>query len=119
MMKSRTLAVVGSLLLIFATSANADIFSKSGKITKVLVTADDTFGGCMVKLSASFGGSCTNYASFDCVGQVMPKDQAARMFDEANLAFALDRTVAIKVDSNNTYNGHCVATRLDVQPPGQ
>ncbi len=37
-----------------------------------------------------------------------------RMFDQAQMAFALDRQVRVYVDDSKSHNGFCFVDRIDV-----
>jgi hypothetical protein len=39
---------------------------------------------------------------------------AFRMLDQAQLAFALQKTVYVVIDDTKKHNGYCTAVRLDV-----
>ena len=113
-----TLAVV--LLLAPAASFNAETAGVDAKITRTLAVSDDRWGGCAVHLSVSpstEGLHCSgNWVTFSCSGDHASKSNAARMFDSAQMAFALDKSVRVWVDDTKTHNGLCFVERIDVLP---
>ena len=52
--------------------------------------------------------------SFSCSGVFTEKDVAYRMFDQAQMAFALERKVQIYVDDTKKHNGYCYGNRIEV-----
>jgi hypothetical protein len=98
----------------------ADIaWVRNATIEKTLIE-DDNFGGCMIYLDKSVADSglaCPNsWVSFDCDGFFGTKANAQRKFDSAQMAFALDKKVSLRVDDSRRYNEkYCVAVRIDVE----
>ena len=107
-----------SMLVLFATSAQAATAEVEADVRRTLTVADDRFGGCMVALSKSpseEGLNCSSsWVTFSCDGTYTSKSRALRMYDSAQLAFVTGRTVKIWVDDTKKHNGHCFATRIDV-----
>jgi len=61
------------------------------------------------------GLDCPNqWVSFSCTGTFTTKDIAYRMFDSAQMAYALGKEVFIEVDDTKKHNGFCYASRIDV-----
>ena len=52
--------------------------------------------------------------SFSCSGVFTEKDIAYRMFDQAQMAFAMERQVEIYVDDTKKHNGYCYGNRINV-----
>ncbi len=109
-----------SLLLAPAASINATTTSVDAKIRRTLTVSDDRWGSCAVNLSVSpstEGLNCSgNWVTFSCSGDHASKSNAARMFDSAQMAFALDKTVRLWVDDTKTHNGFCFVSRIDILP---
>jgi len=109
-----------SLLLIPSVTFNAATARVDAEITRTLTVSDDRWGGCAVRLSVSpseEGLNCSdNWVSFSCTGDHASKSNAARMFDSAQMAFALGREVRVWVDDTKTHNGFCFVNRIDVLP---
>jgi hypothetical protein len=86
-------------------------------ITRTLIQ-DEAFGGCMVFLDKPIAGSglnCpSNWVSLSCDGTYSSTVSAQRMFDSAQMAFALDKKVNVRVNDAQKHNGYCVAYRFDV-----
>ena len=101
-----------------ATGLQAQVESIDAKITRTLVVADDDWGGCAVSLSVSPADeglpNCSKWVTFSCSGVHASKSNALRMFDSAQMAFALGKTVRVWVDDQRTHNGFCFVERIDV-----
>lgn len=119
----RTFAKCAAALCVFAatpTSLQADTTSVTAKVTRTLAVADDRWGGCAVQLDASLVdeglANCDDrWVTFSCSGDhVSSKSNAMRMFDQAQMAFALGRQVRVYVDDTKTHNGFCFVDRIDV-----
>jgi hypothetical protein len=100
--------------------ANAVQGYLNSTILSVLLTSEPNFGGCMVYLSnqistASNSPNCpSNWVSFSCDGTYASKDMASMMLDQAQLAYAMKKTVVVYVDDAKKHNGYCTAMRIDV-----
>lgn len=106
------------LLAAITPASHATVVFVNASVVRTLVADEDRFGGCMAKLDkvlASFGLDCPGtWVSFSCSGTFTPKDNAYRMFDSAQMALALGKTVAVQVDDTKKHNGNCYARRIDV-----
>ncbi len=108
---------VSALLAAPARGATLEV---RAEVTRTLAVADDKFGGCMVALSVSpseEGLDCPSgkWVTFSCTGVHTDKSSALRMYDSAVLAFAMKRTVRVLVDDTRKHNGHCFASRIEVE----
>lgn len=109
--------VAGLVLLAnVASAATAPIGPTS--VVRTLID-ESRWGTCMVQLTMSPGSAgldCpSNWVSFSCSGDFLPKDLAYKMFEAAQMAQALDLQVLMVVDDARKHNGQCLATRIDVQ----
>lgn len=107
-------AMVGFVPTVFATIGNVE-----STVLKVLNTSNGTFGNCMIKMNksmASGGLNCPDngWVSFSCTGDFVPKDEAAKLFDSAQMAFALGTRIEVFIDDTKKHNGFCTAFRVDV-----
>jgi hypothetical protein len=109
------LALAGLSLTQPALAATGTV---TGSVTRVLVTADTTYGGCMAKLSVNpatvlplCGGG---WVSFTCTGDYTDAVRGYRMFDQAQLALAADKQASVTFTDDKVHNGYCFATRIDV-----
>ena len=97
---------------------SAAVESVTTTIARTLSRADDRFGGCAVLLAdepSEAGLSCSSrWVTFSCSGDHASKSNAARNFDSAQMAFALDKEVRVWIDDTKTHNGLCFVTRIDV-----
>ena len=60
-------------------------------------------------------GLCkSKWISLDCDGVFSDKSKAQRIFDGAQMAFALGNSVDLFVDDRSQHNGWCVAYRIDI-----
>ncbi|MDE0191724.1 MAG: hypothetical protein OXQ90_10245 [Gammaproteobacteria bacterium] len=119
----RTIAKCAAALCVFAatsTSLQADTTSVTAKVTRTLAVADDRWGGCAAQLDVSLVdeglANCNDkWVTFSCSGDhASSKSSAMRMFDQAQMAFALGRQVRVYVDDTKTHNGFCFVDRIDV-----
>lgn len=115
-----TCAALAALTLIATPGAQAATSSLTTTVTRVLVTGNTDYGGCMgllavsptTKLATCGGG----WVTFDCAA-VLPTTQAIqayRMLDQAQLALALAKPVTVYFTDSLKANGYCLATRIDV-----
>lgn len=120
--------VLGTLAVAMPLSApHFAVQMKMSGVTVVKTSVSDgmRFGGCMAELSAApstVGLTCDErdrpWVTFSCSGEHTSKADGLRMFDSAQMAFALGRQVDIWVDdARKTRDGFCFATRIDVLPP--
>ena len=121
-MKSRRLAKCAAVLTLAAipqaASVNAAVEGITTTVTRTMSLADDRFGGCAVRLNDAPGESglncSSNWVTFSCSGDHASKSNAARNFDSAQMAFALNRRIRVWVDDSKTHNGLCFVERIDV-----
>lgn len=89
-------------------------------VSRVLVSGDDAYGGCMAALGAAIS-TATNtpncpstWVSFSCDGTYTSKDMAFHLLDQAQLALALNKKIYVGVDDTKKHGRYCFAYRLDV-----
>ena len=117
----RTFGVLGFFFaLLLAAPVHAVIATIEAKAIRTLTTGDGRFGGCMVQLDESLSDSglncpSSNWVTFSCTGEHTSKDEGFRMFESAQMAFALDKTIVLEVTDEKKHNGHCYARRVDVK----
>ena len=106
------------VLLMLPLAAVATTVDFKAKITRTLASDENVYGGCMVLLNkspVSEGLDCAgSWVTFSCGGEHLSKSSALRMFDSAQMAFLMDRTVLVRVDDTRKHNGRCLVTRIDV-----
>jgi hypothetical protein len=90
-------------------------------IAKISTTSNGLYGGCMIRVDSTpgvfqaLGGTCpAGWVAFSCDGTYTSKDLALMMLDQAQLAFALGKTVNVAVDDAKKHNGYCTGIRLDI-----
>jgi hypothetical protein len=87
-------------------------------ILRVYINADDSLGGCMVLLSvnpASILPSCADgWVTFSCSGKHTDSVRAYRMLDQAQLALATNRRVALNFTDQAKHDGVCFVTWIDI-----
>ena len=115
----RWIRVVLWLLLVGPVTAFATTLQLDAKVTRTLAADEQKFGGCMAYLTVSPAGEgldCNtgNWVTFSCSGVHVTKSSALRMFDSAQMAFLMDRTVRVTVDDSRKHNGWCLVERIDV-----
>lgn len=114
-------AIALLLLGTFATALHADVVSMTTRITRTMVLADDRWGGCAAQLSVSPADeglpNCGKWVTFSCTGVHTSKSRALVMFDQAQMAFVLDRRVRVFVDDSKAHNGICFVNRIELLAP--
>ena len=113
-----TVAVIAGVTCSSAALSDVGTISNA-KITQ-LITTETTYGGCMAKLSkpiSSVVGNCpSSWVTLSCdgsLGNSVPR--ASAMWDSAQLAYALDKTVLVKVDNTKKINGYCYSNLIRVE----
>ena len=88
----------------------------SGTVERLLLH-NELYGKCMILVRSSLpSNGCPGvWISLDCEGNHLSKQDAGRMWDSVQLAYALDKTLDIYLDDSRKNNGYCVASRLDVR----
>jgi len=116
-------SVTAKFLLIFvafayANSASATTAFVSGAVNRVLVADEGRWGECMVQLNtplANAGLNCPgNWVTFSCSGVFTDKANAFRMYELAQMAYTLGKTVAVQVVDTKKHNGFCFGSRIDL-----
>lgn len=105
------------LLLGSGVPALAASGSVVGYVNRVLMSADDRWGGCMVLISVnpqSVVPTCSSWLTFSCSGDFTEPVQAYRMVDQAQLALAAGKQVQVWFQDDKIHNGYCFANRIDV-----
>jgi hypothetical protein len=112
------IALSMAVLMGTASVGFAAIVPVQGNVVRTLTADQDRWGGCMIRIDqvlADHGLNCPNqWVSFSCTGTFTTKDVAYRMFDSAQMAFALGKMVRIDVDDTKKHNGFCYGNRVDV-----
>ncbi len=117
----KTLILIGVLLLLtgFVMAADAAQVKVTATVTKTMVADNDRWGGCVASLDvklAAKGLDCPGKSvSFSCSGDFTTKDIAYRMFDTAQMAYAMGHRVVVTVDDAKKHNGYCYANRIEVR----
>ena len=117
-MEKLILAIVVAFIIGVSINASASIISISNtKIERVLISSKD-YGHCMILIDKSLSGyglDCpSRWVSLSCDGTFNPKDIAFRKLDQAQMAFALNRTIKVNVDDTKKHNGYCFGERVDI-----
>jgi len=118
-MKSLTMICAMLLLAGFATASDAAQVSVTGHVIRTMVADQDRWGGCMAQLDVKLstqGLNCpSRWVSFSCSGDYTAKDIAYRMFDTAQMAYAMGHRVTVSVNDAKKHNGYCYANRIEVK----
>lgn len=108
-----------SLLLSAGGQALAAQATFCTHVSKVLMSADKTWGGCMAALydnPAAFLPTCGGgWVTFSCSGDFTDRVRAYRMADQAQLAVATGNSVCLTIQDDKKHNGYCFANRIDVR----
>lgn len=114
---SKKISLVLVLLSASLPSMAAQIYHV-GSVSKIIIDGEN-YGGCMVGFSPQMPSNMNcrlDFVSLDCNGEsVNTKAHARLMLEMAQMAFALEKTVRLRVSDSQTINGFCVAdyVRLD------
>lgn len=110
--------VCGVLLAVSSASTFAAIEPVTAKVKRLLLHNDGSFGNCMVLLTTGpetvLPDCRADWVSFSCDGTHLAKDIAARLLEQAQISFLLDRELKIYVDDTIRHNNFCVAVRVDL-----
>jgi hypothetical protein len=111
----RSLALIALMTAQGAWGASALL---SANVEQLLTNSGTFYGGCMVRLDtniATAGLDCPGaWISFSCSGDFASTQDAKRNFEMAQLAFALDKEILVRVLDDQTHNGQCFANRVDL-----
>lgn len=113
-MKTLHLAMLVALTMIPVHAGAATAFFNT-EITRVLVTSDDEFGGCMVRPAASMSDAldCRVWATMDCAGALGgTKSEGNRKFDTAQVANVMGKKVGLTITDDKKINGWCFVERV-------
>ena len=109
------LALSAALSSPLALAGSANICAT---IERVLVMANDSFGGCMALLSVdpqSVLPVCAkNWVTFSCTGTFTDPVRAYHMLDLAELALVFDKKVGLQVIDSSTHNGYCMVNSISM-----
>ena len=107
--------VIFVVLAMVPFQAGADTAFFNTNITRVLVTGDDEFGGCMVRPAASMENAldCRVWATMDCAGALGgTKSEGNRKFDTAQLANIMGKKLGLTITDDKKINGWCFVERV-------
>ena len=104
--------LISALLgLLVTSSALAEQAFYEGKLLRVLQTSDGKYGSCMVGLpiqvNTVLAGCKDSWVTFSCSGNFASKSDASAMMESAKMAYALNKTVLMRVDNTKLHNGYC------------
>ena len=91
------------------------VAASEGHVTKIerLMSDNEYYGGCMVFTAVQPAIDCpAKWFSMDCDGNFNSKDASRRMWDTAQLAYAMGVTVDVYISDSKKLNGYCVVDRL-------
>ena len=113
--------VLGSLLLSSALAHSQGYVD--GKVQRVQVSSDGTYGNCSATIDAPIANSgfadCSSYfVTFDCVGTWLTKSDAKNLLSQAQLGQVTGRTVRMHIDNTRKHR-YCLAYRVDVLAEGE
>ncbi len=113
-------ALFMAMLMVLPSTNYAAAANIAASVVRTLVADQNRWGGCMILTDqdfSSYGLDCpSRWVTFSCNGTFTSKDVAYRMFDSAQMAYALGKRVLIEVDDSKKHNGHCYGSRVDVLP---
>ena len=116
--------ILGICMALAAASALGQVSHVSGKVARIAALTNGSIGECAVMLDVDIveetGIDCNqHWITFDCAGRqaTFGKAAAARMFDSAKLAYAMDRGIRVWLRPEAKIGEFCIASRIDVLPP--
>lgn len=120
-MKTKKLVKIalGSMFIFGSISSlSADRKYDHVLIDRVLLD-DRRYGQCMIHITEpAFTDGCpSTWATFSCSGDFNDSEFAWRMYDQAQLAFALGAEVRLHLENTQKHNGYCTIKRIDVYAP--
>jgi hypothetical protein len=98
----------------FLSVLSANTYAGSIHALTILEVEVKSNSNCLAKVDKWIGVGCNNRISFQCNGPAS-KDIAYRMFDVAQMAYALNKKILLTIDDVNKVDGFCVATRIRIQ----
>ena len=114
------LVVTAIAAITCSSAAFSDIGTLSNAKITQLITTETTYGGCMARLSKSITEVVNNCApgwvTFSCdgsLGNSVPR--ASAMWESAQLAYALDKKVRVRIDNSKKLNGYCYSDYIRVE----
>ena len=123
--KSFALTILAASCLYQGSTAIANIEQDFlvGTVQRVM-TADDGFGGCMIRLDVSpdskIASCAANWLTVDCTatipGTVSTRSTNISRFQAAQLSYVTGYEVKVIFDTRG-HNGFCYASRIDNLPP--
>lgn len=117
-MTKLSLSIAAALLLVGPPVGAEPVTIQNAYVNAVMVTADDTDGGCMASLSIDpatrLPGCGANWVTFSCNGELTTELRAYRMLDQAQLALANGKRVQVVITNEQQHNGYCFVSRIDV-----
>ena len=103
--------------LLFAGSAWGASALVNANVIRILTNSGSFYGGCMIELDidlASTGLNCTgSWVTFSCSGDFNSAQDAKRNFEMAQLAFAMQKPITVRVLDDQMHNGWCFANRVE------
>ena len=118
-LKKIGIVTVAVMLCVLASAPlqAASIQNYVGYVERVQINSNSA-GICSARISRNpriTQPTCASFwVTFDCAGDFISKEVAYRMFDQAQMAAALNRRVIVTVDENYQKDGVCLASRIDV-----
>ena len=110
--------IIWAVLVAVMQLAHADTAWLTTRVLATKVMADPGQGGCLVKLAVDFQQQLplckADWVTFSCTGEFAGKDIAYRMFDQAQMALALNRPVNVQISDAKMHNGFCFAKQIIV-----
>lgn len=107
-------AIIGSSEVLSATGTLSDV-----KVIE-LITTETTYGGCMAKVSKPISDTVDNcpgsWVTFSCdgsLGNSVPR--ASAIWESAQLAYALDKTVRVRIDNSKKLDGYCYSDYIRIE----
>lgn len=118
---------IGIFLVASVVSMGSHAVRQGYDTTVAIISSNvDEFGGCSAFLvpgipssfDGSFGACHQNWVTFDCDNNFAAagntKSKASTAFSQAQVGFITQKKVFIAIESSQSKDGYCWATRVDV-----
>jgi hypothetical protein len=118
-----TASVVIAALFTLGNAEAKSVRTIYGKVTDIIATDGAIYGGCAVKVnydirkySSSCSGAATgSWVTFSCSGQLQDAETGKFLFEQAQIAYLMNKTIRFDVEDSKKHNNFCLVTRTDMK----
>lgn len=114
---------VVTALLNFGNAEAKSVRTVYGKVTDVIASDGSIYGGCAVKVdydirkysSSCSGASTGSWVTFSCSGQLQDAETGKFLFEQAQIAYLMNKTIRFDIEDSKKHNNFCLVTRTDLK----